>query len=131
MKANRLFHVVATMGLLAVNSGAAEPQLTIYNQNFAVVRMMIPLDLNAGMNRIQFTDLTAYLEPEPQLTENPLALPNPPMNLEIFGQVMRQQFPIPKILTVSQVSRVLSKLTIDIIPLVFTQQGRPPGMKCL
>jgi len=71
MKANRVFHVVAAMGLLAVNAWAAEPQLTIYNQNFAVVRVMIPLDLKAGMNRIQFTDTTAYLEPNSVILRDP------------------------------------------------------------
>ena len=64
MKANRVFHIVAAMGLLAVNAWAADPQLTIYNQNFAVVRVLIPLDLKPGENRIQFTDTTAYLEPD-------------------------------------------------------------------
>jgi hypothetical protein len=32
-------------------AGAAEPQLTIYNQNFAVVRVLIPLDLKPGAKR--------------------------------------------------------------------------------
>ena len=71
MKANRVFHVVAAMGLLAVNAWAADPQLTIYNQNFAVVRVLIPLDLKPGENRIQFTDTTAYLEPESVILRDP------------------------------------------------------------
>ncbi|MGO9274203.1 MAG: DUF4139 domain-containing protein [Terriglobia bacterium] len=71
MKANRVFHIVAAMGLLAVNAWAADPQLTIYNQNFAVVRLMIPLDLKPGENRIQFTDTTAYLEPESVILRDP------------------------------------------------------------
>jgi len=40
------------------------PSLTIYNQNFALVREHIPLDLSAGINRVQFTDVTAHVEPE-------------------------------------------------------------------
>jgi hypothetical protein len=71
MKANRVFHVVAAIGLLGVNAWAAEPQLTIYNQNFAVVRVLIPLDLKPGENRIQFTDTTAYLEPESVILRDP------------------------------------------------------------
>ena len=59
------------MGLLAVNAWAAEPQLTIYNQNFAVVRVLIPLDLKPGENRIQFTDTTAYLEPASVILRDP------------------------------------------------------------
>jgi hypothetical protein len=50
---------------------AAEPQLTIYNQNFAVVRVLIPLNLKAGENRIQFTDTTAYLEPTSVILRDP------------------------------------------------------------
>ena len=48
---------------------AAEPQpeppsLTIYNQQFAVVRQTIPLDLNAGVNHVAFSDITAHAEPD-------------------------------------------------------------------
>ncbi len=50
---------------------AAEPQLTIYNQNFAVVRVLIPLDLKPGTNQIQFTDITAYLEPDSVILRDP------------------------------------------------------------
>src|SRR5271157_142381 len=71
MKAKRAFHFVAAIGLLAVNAWAAEPQLTIHNQNFAVVRVLIPLDLMPGENRIQFTDTTAYLEPESVILRDP------------------------------------------------------------
>jgi hypothetical protein len=50
---------------------AAEPQLTIYNQNFAVVRLLIPLNLKPGENRVQFTDTTAYLEPTSVILRDP------------------------------------------------------------
>ena len=50
---------------------AAEPQLTIYNQNFAVVRVLIPLNLKLGENSIQFTDTTAYLEPDSVILRDP------------------------------------------------------------
>ena len=71
MKANRIFHVLAAMGLMAVNAWAAEPQLTIYNQNFAVVRVLIPLNLKPGENRVQFTDTTAFLEPTSVILRDP------------------------------------------------------------
>jgi hypothetical protein len=45
----------------AVSSGAS-PALTIYNQQFAVVRQTIPLNLQAGVNRVEVTDITAHLE---------------------------------------------------------------------
>ena len=40
------------------------PALTIYNQQFAVVRQKVPLDLKLGVNHIQVTDITAHLEPD-------------------------------------------------------------------
>lgn len=39
------------------------PALTIYNQQFAVVRQKLPLDLRSGVNHLQVTDITAHLEP--------------------------------------------------------------------
>jgi hypothetical protein len=43
---------------------SAQPSLTIYNQNFGVVRDTVPLELREGLNAIQFTDTTAHLEPD-------------------------------------------------------------------
>src|SRR5882724_1645689 len=40
------------------------PALTIYNQQFAVVRQKLPLDLRSGINHLQVTDITAHLEPD-------------------------------------------------------------------
>ncbi|MFY9529709.1 MAG: hypothetical protein WBC04_07285 [Candidatus Acidiferrales bacterium] len=40
------------------------PALTIYNQQFAVVRQMLPLDLKSGLTHVQVTDITAHLEPD-------------------------------------------------------------------
>ena len=71
MKPNRFFQIAVAVCLLAVNAGAADPQLTIYNQNFAVVRVLIPLDLKPGENRVQFTDTTAYLEPASVILRDP------------------------------------------------------------
>src|ERR1041384_4221638 len=42
--------------------GVASPALTIYNQNFAVVRDTVPLDLKQGLNEVRFSDTTAHLE---------------------------------------------------------------------
>jgi hypothetical protein len=38
--------------------------LTIYNQQFAVVRQTLPLDLKAGVNHVDVTDITGHLEPD-------------------------------------------------------------------
>jgi len=52
-------------------ASAAQPSLTIYNQNFAVVRDTIPLDLKAGVNDIRFTETTAHLEPDSVILRDP------------------------------------------------------------
>jgi hypothetical protein len=41
----------------------ADPALTIYNQNFAVVRDTIRLDLTAGTNSIAYNEATFHVEP--------------------------------------------------------------------
>jgi hypothetical protein len=43
---------------------AASPSLTIYNQNFAVVRDTVPLDLRKGVNEVIFDGATLMLEPD-------------------------------------------------------------------
>jgi len=42
----------------------SDADLTIYNQNFAVVRVMVPLDLKRGITEIHLTDMTSNLEPD-------------------------------------------------------------------
>ena len=42
----------------------AETSLTIYNQNFGVVRDVVPLDLQQGVNQVRFADTTAHLAPK-------------------------------------------------------------------
>src|SRR5438477_10188196 len=42
---------------------ASQPALTIYNQNFAVVRDTVPADLTQAINNVRFTDTTGHLEP--------------------------------------------------------------------
>jgi len=45
-------------------TGAGTPALTIYNQQFAVVRQGLALDLNSGENHVDVTDITGHLEPD-------------------------------------------------------------------
>ena len=52
-------------------ASAAQPALTIYNQNFAVVRDTIPLDLKQGVNDVRFTETTAHLEPDSVILRDP------------------------------------------------------------
>ncbi len=42
----------------------AEPALTIYNQDFAVVRDTVPLDLKSGPNAVVYSGATAQVEPD-------------------------------------------------------------------
>ena len=49
----------------------AQPSLTIYNQNFAVVRDTVPLDLHAGLNTNRYTDATAQVEPDSVILRDP------------------------------------------------------------
>jgi len=49
---------------LAQQPPAQPTALTIYNENFAVARTQIELDLRAGRNEITTTDVTSQLEPD-------------------------------------------------------------------
>jgi hypothetical protein len=50
---------------------AAQPALTIYNQDFAVVRERIPLRLEAGENEVSFSGVTVHLEPDSVILRDP------------------------------------------------------------
>jgi len=66
MKTHLIAHLL-TPGLILSLGGfgvAADPSLTIYNQNFAVVRDSVPMDLKAGTNSISYSGATAAVEPE-------------------------------------------------------------------
>jgi len=49
----------------------AQPSLTIYNQDFAVVRQEIPLDLKGGVNQVNVSDITMHLEPDSVILRDP------------------------------------------------------------
>ncbi len=68
----RLLPVAALSLLPALASGlAAQPALTIYNQDFAVVRERVPLDLRAGANVVSFNGVTAQVEPDSVVLRDP------------------------------------------------------------
>jgi hypothetical protein len=58
-------------GAFTLPTFAAEPALTIYNQNFAVVRDTVALDLKAGVNDVRFADATAHVEPDSVILRDP------------------------------------------------------------
>ncbi len=47
------------------------PALTIYNQNFAVVRERVPLDLKSGVNAAAYSGVTMHLEPDSVVLRDP------------------------------------------------------------
>src|SRR4030042_1663099 len=54
--------LVLLLGYAAIAYG--ETQLTVYNQNFAVVKEQRLLKLEKGENELRVTDITAHLEPD-------------------------------------------------------------------
>ena len=70
MKTSTLCFVVC-LGVLAIPAASVEPALTIYNQDFGVVRENIRLDLQKGVNQVAFTETTAHLEPDSVMLRDP------------------------------------------------------------
>jgi len=56
-----------------IAAASAEPAITIYNQNLAVVRETIPLDLKAGENALNFNKATALVLPDSVVLRDPAA----------------------------------------------------------
>lgn len=50
---------------------ASQPSLTIYNQEFAVVRQDLPLDLKSGENQVNVNDISMHLEPDSVVLRDP------------------------------------------------------------
>lgn len=61
--------LVAALAAPAQNTPA--PALTIYNQDFAVVRQQVRLDLKSGVNNVRFDGTTAQLEPDSVVLRDP------------------------------------------------------------
>jgi len=61
-----------------------KPALTIYNQQFAVVRQLLPLDLKTGINHVQVTDITTHLEPDSVILR--------PLNANQSLQILEQNY---------------------------------------
>jgi hypothetical protein len=66
----KIITAIILTGLFALST-RAEPALTIYNQNFAVVRDTVPLDLKAGANAVTYPDATAQVEPDSVILRDP------------------------------------------------------------
>ena len=59
------------LGAAASLAASAQPALTIYNQNFAVVRDTVPLDLKSGANAVVYSGATAQVEPDSVILRDP------------------------------------------------------------
>ncbi|MDP9127926.1 MAG: DUF4139 domain-containing protein [Pseudomonadota bacterium] len=65
LKTGTLAAIIGALLLSALSLPAmAETQLTIYNQNFAVVKEKRSFNLDKGENEVQVTDITAHVEPD-------------------------------------------------------------------
>ncbi len=54
------------------DNSCPDASLTIYNQQFAVVRNVIPLKLTAGVNSVNFSGITSQVEPDSVTLRDPL-----------------------------------------------------------
>ena len=63
--------ILTTLLALTVSSLWAETGLTLYNQQFAVVRESLPLELKQGENQVRFSGVTAFVEPETVMLRDP------------------------------------------------------------
>jgi hypothetical protein len=93
--------VALIIGLPAVASAglseAPQPSLTIYNQNFGVVRNHIPLKLRAGVNEVSITDISAHVEPHSVILRDPTGK----THLQILEQNYRAD-PVSQLLLLSR-----------------------------
>ena len=61
-----------TLFLLACATAlGAEPSVTIYNQNFGVVREIVPITLPAGVGEVEYNAMTAHVEPDSVMLRDP------------------------------------------------------------
>jgi hypothetical protein len=65
--------IISTILLLAAVAtlAGAQPALTIYNQDFAVVRDTVRLDLSTGENTVNYSEATAHVEPDSVILRDP------------------------------------------------------------
>lgn len=57
--------------LCATIASAADPALTIYNQGFAVIREIIPVEWKSGTSEVRYSGVTAHVEPDSVILRDP------------------------------------------------------------
>jgi hypothetical protein len=63
--------IIAAVLFMVVGAAHAQTSLTIYNQNFAVVRQPLELDLKAGSSNVSVTDITMHVEADSVILRDP------------------------------------------------------------
>jgi hypothetical protein len=116
----------------ATLAASAQPALTIYNQNFAVVRDTVPLDLKSGANAVVYSGATAQVEPDSVILRDPVGK----HSLQILEQNYRND-PVSQELLLSlfegktiDFQNIRTKdntQTIELIPGKIIRSGFVPG----
>jgi hypothetical protein len=68
---NRCVVVCLLLSAAAWAQQSSAPSLSIYNQDFAVVREFVPMQLNAGVNQVNFEGITSFVEPSSVVLRDP------------------------------------------------------------
>ncbi len=63
--------VMPAFAIAPAESEDSGDSLTIYNQNFAVIRQRVPLHLESGINAVHFSQTTGLLEPDSVILRDP------------------------------------------------------------
>jgi hypothetical protein len=123
---------ILSIGAAATLAASAQPALTIYNQNFAVVRDTVPLDLKAGANTMRYAGATAQVEPDSVILRDPAG----GHSLQILEQNYRND-PVSQELLLSlfegktidfQSERLKDNTTVrELIPGKIVRSGYVPG----
>jgi hypothetical protein len=71
MNISKQIKVITTVLFVVCSTALAEPSLTVYNQDFAVVRDQLELNLKKGINELSVADITAHLEPDSVILRDP------------------------------------------------------------
>jgi hypothetical protein len=124
--------LAAALLVSAAFAATAEPALTIYNQNFAVVRDTVPLDLKSGANAVRYAGATAQVEPDSVILRDPKGK----HSLQILEQNYRND-PVSESLLLSlcegktidfQTTRMKDNTTVsELVPGKIIRSGYVPG----
>jgi hypothetical protein len=71
MNVRKQIEIITVVLLVVSCTISAGPSLTVYNQDFAVVRDNLNLDLKKGINELSVTHITAHLEPDSVILRDP------------------------------------------------------------